>query len=492
MTLRTQFRALVATLALATLPTVAHAFSDCPANHVNDGYTCTEQTGAGKTGGFFRVTFPSDWDGDLVIINHGFDLNRLHIRPHETCSNASTVTCEQDSDCGPNAFCNEISYLGLDEVLLPMGKAVAAGTYTDTGWATFHSAKDIKDIIKYVKKSSGFGDQLQRVIVTGFSGGGAVTADATLKLKIDGAVPLCAAAAGGLTTWDVAHEVRLVYDYLCDDVAGAKFFAGSDVGQSGTGNSDNDAIALALKVDACFGILGVVPDDGHQAERLAKFLTLTQFTGDASHGGSGVNVASAVGFAVLGLGDFVHDPTRLKGKRIGFNDTLDYTALGTDPMLAADYDANVERLTAGKGRKQLRKVFWPDFTKGVGKKVSYPILSMAGANDWLVIPEFNRVYDDALTAGNKEYTQTWIESYGHCVFSQQEITALFTKYFQWLGPVGGPYGVQPTATDVSNACLALPGGVQGDTCNFDLAFSPGAIYDRVPQREDWPAAAKAP
>jgi hypothetical protein len=479
-------------LALATLPPVAYAFPDCPADHVTDGYTCTEQKSAGKTGGFFRVTFPSDWDGDLVIINHGFDLNDLHIRPHETCSNGSSYTCEQDSDCGGSAFCNDISYLGLDEVLLPMGKAVAAGTYTDSGWATFHSAKDIKDIIKYVKKSSGFGDQLKRVIVTGFSGGGAVTADATLKLKIDGAVPLCAAAGGGLPTWDVAHEVRLAYDYVCDGVAGAMFIWPSDVGQPNTENANADAIGVALKVDACFGILGLVPGDGHQAERLAKFLTLTRFTGDASHGGSGVNVASALGFAVLGLGDFVHDPKRLKEKRIGFNETLDYTWLGDDPILAADYEVNVERVTAGKGRKQLRKASWPDFTKGFGKKVAYPILSMAGANDWLVIPEFNRVYDDALTAGNKAHTQTWIETYGHCVFSEQEVTALFTKYFEWLGPVGGPNGTQPTPTDIANACLAQPGGVEGDTCNFNDAFAPGAIYDRIPPREDWPAAAKAP
>jgi pimeloyl-ACP methyl ester carboxylesterase len=491
MNLRTQSVSLTAILVLATLPAVADAFPDCPADHVIDGYTCAEQTGAGKTGGFFRVTFPSDWDGDLVIVNHGFDLNDKHIRPHETCSHTSDVTCEEDSDCGANKFCNNISYLGLDEVLLPMGKAVAASTYTDSGWATFHSAKDIKDIIKHVKKSD-FGDQLQRVIITGFSGGGAVTADATLKLKIDGAVPLCAAAAGGLTLWDVAHEVRLVYDYVCEGVAGATFVWPSDQGEPNTTNSDSDAISMALKVDTCFGILGVQPDDGHQAERLAKFLALTQFTGDASHGGSGINVASAVGLAVLGMGDFVHDPKRLKGKRIGFNDTLDYTTLGSDPMLAADYDDNVERLTAGKGRKQLRKAFWPDFTKGRGKKVSYPILSMAGANDWLVIPEFNRVYADALAAGNKAFTQTWIETYGHCVFSEQEMTALFTEYFEWLGPVGGPYGVQPTATDISNTCLALPGGVAGDTCNFDLAFAPGAIYDRVPQREDWPAASKAP
>jgi hypothetical protein len=489
---RTQWQALVAMFALAVLPAIAQAFPDCPADHVIDGYTCDEQTAAGKTGGFFRITFPSDWDGDLVIVNHGFDLNDLHRRPHETCSHSSSLTCAQDSDCGSGNFCNDISYLGIDEVLLPMGKAVAASTYTDSGWATFHSAKDIKDILKYVKKSSGLGDQLKRVIVTGFSGGGAVTVDATLKLKIDGAVPLCAAAAGGLPTWDVAHEVRMVYDYICDGVPAAKFLWPSDEGQPNSPNSGSDAIGVGLKVDACFGILGLVPDDGHQAERLASFLDLTRFTGDASHGGSGVNVASALGFAVLGLGDFVHDEKRLKGKRIGFNEGLDYTDMGDDPMLAAAYDTNVERLEAGKGRKQLRKASWVDFTKGFGKKVAYPILSMAGANDWLVIPEFNRVYTDALTAGGKAHTQTWIETYGHCVFSEQEVTALFTKYFEWLGPVGGPYGTQPSATDISNACLALPGGVAGDTCNFDLAFSPGAVYDRIPQREDWSTSAKAP
>jgi dienelactone hydrolase len=331
------------------------------------------------------------------------------------------------------------------------------------------------------------------VIITGFSGGGAVTADAILKLKIDGAVPLCAAAGGGLPTWDVAQEVRLVYDYVCAGVPNANFNDPPDVGQVNNSlNPDNDALVLALKVDRCFGIIGLAPDDGHQAERLAKFLALTSFTGDASHGGSNINVASALGFAVLGLGDFVHDKKRLHEKRIGLNDTLDYTTLGSDPLLAADYDANVQRLTAGEGRKPLSKASNPDFTKGFPKKVSYPILSMAGANDWLVIPEFNRVFTDALTAGGKAYTQTWIDTYGHCVFSEQEITALFTKYFEWLGPVGGPYGTQPTAADIESACLALPGGVDGDTCNFNTAFSPGAIYDRIPQRADWPAAAKHP
>ena len=93
MKVRTQFQALAAVFALATLPAVANAFSDCPENHVADGYNCTELKGAGKTGGYFRVTFPSNWDGDLVIYNHGFDLNDLHIRPHESCSQSKSAPC---------------------------------------------------------------------------------------------------------------------------------------------------------------------------------------------------------------------------------------------------------------------------------------------------------------------------------------------------------------------------------------------------------------
>lgn len=474
--------ALIAALAVASAPGLAHAFDDCPASSPG----CTEVKGAGKAGGFFRVAFPTNWDGDLVIVNHGFDLNDKHIRAHEVCSDDKSP-CEQDSDCHPGAFCNNISYLGLDTILMPKGKAVAAGTYHQSGWATFGSAKDLKDIIKAVKKNATFGKQLKRVIITGFSGGGAVTGDAILKLKIDGAVPLCAAVGGGLPTWDVAMDIRLVYDFLCDNVSGAKFQSAPDVGETNAGNSSAESTAMATKVDVCFGNLGFFPDDGHQDDRLATFLALTQFSG-LDHG-DGVNLASAMGFATLGLGDFVQDPSRLKGARIGLNDTLDYASMGTDTVAATALDSGVERLTAGSGRKTLTKASYPDFVKGKGAKVNYPVMMMAGAEDWLVIPEFGNVFTTAMTTGSKPYTQTWINTFGHCVFTPEETEAVFNKFFEWMGPVDGTRGTQPTKEDVAAECINV-GGVDGDTCNFNGTFAPGQIYDRIPPRADWPAAAK--
>ena len=142
--------------------------------------------------------------------------------------------------------------------------------------------------------------------------------------------------AGGLPLWDTAMDLRLVYDYLCDDVPGAKFNVEPDEGLPNGSDSDQDAIGMALKVDACFGVIGVQPDDGHQAERLAKFIELTRFTGHAAAGGEDIHVAEAIGLATLGLGDFVHDPNRLDEKRIRRNETIDYTTIGDNPTLAAD------------------------------------------------------------------------------------------------------------------------------------------------------------
>lgn len=534
--------ALFAAIAFALLPAATQAASPCDAP-MSDGFACddgeyctvgdtclageckeyianqcTEMQAVGKKGGYFRIAFPAVWDGDLVIANHGFDLNDLHLRPHNVCSNNVSQTCEVDSDCtGMSVFCNKISFMGVDGIVLPKGKAIAAGTYHHSGWAPFGSAKDLKDIITYVKKHPTYGSQLKRVIITGFSGGGAVTGDAILKMKIDGAVPLCAAVGGGLPTWDVAMDIRLVYDFLCEDVVGAKFQSQPDIGEPNTLNSSGDSLTMALKVDSCFGNIGVQPDDGGQAQRLADFLALTQFSG--MDYGDGFTLAQAMGFATLGLGDFVQDPDRLKGKRIGFNDAVDYSAMGTDLLLAAELDGartcsgnamltcsvdadcssvmagtcegGVRRLTAGVGRKKLTKASYPDFTKGRGKKVDYPIVLMAGAADWLVLPEFGNVFTTALTTGSKAYTQTWIDSFGHCVFTQQEMQATFDKFFDWLGPYEGPAGAQPTKLDIHARCNAL-GGVDGVTCNFNDTFAPGNLYDRIPERSDWPAAAKQP
>ena len=462
----------------------AVAFDDCPT-----GVPCTHLTGSSKKGSHFRISVPENWDGDLFLINHGFNLNQRDIRPHETCKNSSDA-CEADLDCGDaeedsNAVCNVISYFSIDEMMLPLGKAVAASTYSQTGWSVFKSRKDLKEILKFMKKASkDLGRKVERVFVTGFSMGGAVTVDATQRMKINGAVPLCPAAGGGLPSWDSAVDVRLIYDYLCDEVGGKSFNSPPDVGESNTPNSDADAIGMALTVNNCFGNLLPSGDSGEaaaQADRLARFRDLTKFSG------TNFELPVFMGFVTLGMGDFVRDKKRLAAKPIGWNaePDLDYTVI--DSVEAAAFDAAVERLTAGRGRKKLSKNTRIDFTKGKGKKADYPIVVLAGTADWVAVPEFQRVFADAVALGGKTITNAWVDTPGHCTFSFQEIQATLEAFLDWNDGAD-----QPTKEDIESRCLALPGGVQDDTCNFDNAFSPPHLTARVPARSDWFPAAQAP
>ena len=434
------------------------------------GVDCEEHLGVGKKGSHFRLTIPTNpvWNGDVVLINHGFDLDQASIRPHHTCKVIGGA-CTTNADCG-SATCNDISYLGLDAFFLPRGMAVAASTYSLTGWSVFNSRKDLQDILTFMKKTPGIGSPT-RTFITGFSMGGAVTVDASLRMnptRIQGILPLCPAGAGGVPTWDAAHDARMAYDYVCGDVSGAGFFSASDEGDSA------NEVAMALKVNNCFG--NVLPEDdpveaANKAARLAQFKTLI------GHTGTDFEVVVLMGFATQGMYDLVHDKDKLSDKRYGNNIGLVYNDAGLD--------AGIERVEEGKGRKKLNKNYFVDYTRGKGGKLEYPIVHLANNADFLTVPAFQSVFMQGTDDGSKARTTAWIDGGGHCNFTPEEIEATATEFMDWVD--GDP---QPTAADIEATCLALPTGNAGTTCRFDLPFVPPLLSDRAPRRADWPAAAQ--
>ncbi len=470
------------------------AMAQCPS-----GSACTEYLGQGKKGSFFRLLVPDAWDGDLFVINHGFDLNPLNISAHHVCQNtnplAAPVTCASDADCTGISVenCNEISTMGFEDILIPDGKAVAAPTYSQTGWSVFQSRKDIKDILKFMKKEPAIG-RPDRVIVSGFSMGGAVTVDAIMRMKrgkdIHGAIPLCPCSGGGGVTWDIASDLRAAYDYLCDSVPGGFFASPHDVGEATMGE-----LTMALKMNKCMGI--IFPDSdpieaAAQIQRRDDFVTMTGFSGTVT--GGSANLLTVGGYAVLGMGDLVDDKKRLHGKRFGWNEGLDYSVIGSDPVLAAAFDAAVPRLTPGKGRKKLAKNTLVSFLKGKAKKVNYPIMSLAGNQDWVCIPEFQKFLADTATEGGKELEQIWGSAAGHCQYTPFEIEAVVREYFDWLDtfdPINHLGEDRPDGASTEARCLALSGATPAD-CNFDNAFTPPALNTRMPPRADWPEVARNP
>lgn len=453
------------------------ASAQCP-----PGIGCTEYLGAGSKGSFFRILVPDDWDGDVFLVNHGLDLDPLSIQPHNTCKGDAARACTTNAQCagvGPGV-CNKISMIGIDSIVLPKGKAVGASTYSDTTWAVFKSRYDLKDMIRFMTKRGP--GRPTRIIATGYSGGGGVTVDAVMRLTpgklIHGAIPLCAASPGGLPLIDTATDFRLVYDYLCDDVPGGSFASLPDVGDFTMTQTE-----FALRANTCLGLLAASPDPTEaaaQAARREALFAMTKFSG------SNIDLFSTLGFPTLAMGDFVNDPTRLNGKRPGWNDMVDYT-----DVVGADFNAAVERFGRGPGRAKMAKNTNVDFTRGNGRRVNYPIMSFAGTSDYIVLPEFQKVFADSAALGGKDHAMIWGSTGGHCLFTPLELRAVFEEYLEWLDSYGTVDEDQPTTADVLARCLSLPGATPNQ-CNFDTSYTPPPLITRVPARPDWSEAARNP
>jgi dienelactone hydrolase len=459
------------------LLTVAGARAQCP-----PGIGCTEYLGTGRGGSYFRILVPDAWDGDLFVVNHGLELDPLTIAPHNACRGATSRACSTDADCagvGPGV-CNKIGFLGVDQIVLPKGKAVAASTFRETSWAVFHSRFDLKQVIKFLGKHGP--GRPKRIIMTGISGGGAVTVDAILRMKagkmIHGAIPMCPASAGGLPVVDSATDVRLVYDYLCKDVPGATFSSLPDVG-----NPELSEIEFGLRMNTCIGWLAPSGDPGEAAAQLARKNAMYAMT---KIPGPDFNLVHVMGFSVLAMGQFVEDPARLAGRRPGWNDTVDYT-----PTSGAEVNAAIPRFGPGPGRKKMAQNSDVDFTRGTARRVNYPILTLAGRTDHICPPGFQKLFADAATYGGKDHATIWGSTHGHCVFTPSEMRAVFEAYLDWLDAYHQPNVHAPTTADVRARCLALP-GASPSQCNFDPGFVPTPLSDRVPPRPDWPLAVREP
>lgn len=457
------------------------ASAQCP-----PGAGCTEYLGKGSKGSYFRILVPDPWDGDLVIVNHGLELDPLTIAPHNTCKSDPDTPCSSDTDCAavPPRSCNKITLLGLDGFLLPSGKAVAASTFSQTSWSAFQSRYDLKDIIKFMRKKGP--GRPKRIVVTGISGGGAVTVDATMHLKpgklIHGAIPLCSCSGGGLPSMDGATDVRLVYDWVCDGVPGGTFSSLPDVGDPTMSQID-----FAVTANTCLGLLAPSADPVEAAAQRARretLFALTKFPGTAT------DFVTVIGFAILAMGDFVDDPERLNGRRLGWNEGLDYTSV-LDSSAAQAFNDAVPRFGPGKGRRKMSRSTYVDFTRGVAKRVDYPLLSFSGREDFICLPEFQKMYADAAALGEKKHAMIWGSTGGHCSFTPQELRSVFEAYFAWLDTFDTAVPSEPTTADVLARCLSLPGATSSQ-CNFDTAFTAPPLAHRFPARADWPEAARNP
>ncbi len=390
----------------------------------------TELTGQTAGGAYYKIMVPDGWqpaDG-LVIWNHGFDLSPI-----------GPVT-----DLGP-----------LAEVQLAEGYAVAASSYSLTAWAVFESHLDNQQMVQAFEAEFGTPDQ---VFITGASAGGIVTArdvEEGLIPNVVGAMPICGAVAGS-RFWDVAVDLRLLYDYLCADVPGAAIPGGAN-GLPFPPDPAFDNNALALAVNQCFGLL--TPPTPEQTARLGQLLALTGLPVEF--------VLTDMAFVTFGLADLVYDPRKNAGYPAFDNANVDYgdAAVNTD----------IERVAPDQ---ITRKRFLGNYTPS-GKVGDVKIVSIHTDKDGLVIVENENEYASVVPAGNLTTGIIVEDTPSHCGFTPAETAAAWETLRGWVA--GLP---QPTPQNLQDTCDALVlGQLAEGPCRYDPSFMVPDLDDRVRLRD---------
>jgi hypothetical protein len=426
---------------LAGAPAVLEAQGNCP-NGFAAGTTC--YAGVDEHGAHFLIAVPKDYTNQLVLWNHGYTL-----APPAPLGAA---------DLGP----------GL--LLLSQGYAVAASSYRPDalglgGWAVADGAEDTERLRLGFTQLVG---QPDLTFVIGASEGGLITAaiierfgandDGTLNYQ--GALPLCGPLAGGRRNLYGGFDLRVVYQYYCQnlprpDETPYPLFLGLAPDNTITPEEE------AARVNECTGVL--LPPDRRtpqQLENLANILNVVHIPESF--------LLTDMGLATFALQELVL--VRTQGRNPVTNLGVTYTGSTDDEAL----NAGVFR--AGSDPDA---VAWLVAAYDPTGAVSMPTFAVHTIGDGEVIVENERAYRQTLrAAGNgSNLFQMYTNANGHCEFSQSEVMASFAGLRAWVDT-----GTRPTQDEIVDLCEQFRGEL-GDTCNFNTTFTPRRFESRVRPRE---------
>ena len=385
---------------------------------------------SGRTGGgaFYRMVVPDVWNGNLVIWNHGFDLD--------------PPSALDAGDMGP-----------LAPLQLSEGYAVAASSYQQNGWAVFKTKNDLQQLVAAFRGRFG---QPNEIIVTGASLGGIVTASAIEEANlgnVTGAYAICGAVAGS-RNWDGAVDLRLAYDAVCANTPDAAIPGGAGGLPK---NSTMTPTEMALKVNACTGILTPPAyQTAQQQANLAKLLGVTKLPASF--------LITDMGFATFGLQNLVYDQGKLAGKIAIGNRYVDYDD--------AQVNASIARVTPNPGAaNRMAKSYTPTGNVGQTK-----IVTLHTDKDGLVIVENESEYASVVPAANLATGIVVEAAPSHCGFTGAETVAGWESLRGWLAGAA-----KPSAASIQGLCSYISGGAPGQ-CRIDPSFVVPDMDGRVRPR----------
>ena len=400
-------------------------------------------TFAGQTasGAYFQIETPANWQpgNGLVLINHGFTLDSP--RPNPSLGEAVLRT-----------------------KILSQGFAIAASSYSDSGWATFRIGQDYRELMSEFRRVFGAPGS---IITAGGSLGGLVSIQlAELAARgefdpVDGVLALCP-AVGGSKIWDQAFDVRVSFDALCGGTLGGDLPNGlssfpyalkpEDVAG---GPRDSALIEVAAAGAKCLGMgVNSLLQTSGMRDRRARFNAINNTTDDA--------IPNLLYYATFGLTDLLFDPLKLN-QQVGFdNRAVNYGDLAVD--------SSVRRVSADPlARYRMLRNYTPTGLIGSSK-----LLAVTTTADPILPAAHLAVLNDRFPPAQTRRILVKETAGTHCGFSEAELIGAWNTLSGWV-KTGATPAVDTLPTTLNLACEnARIGGPQNQpgvngACRFQTA-----------------------
>ena len=425
----------------------------------------------GSIGGArYTIEVPQPWNGTLFLYSHGY------VAP----GGNNPASASPDPVTG--------------QWLLAGGYALAASSYSSTGWAIEPALHDQAALLDYFQKHVG---KPGRVIAIGASLGGIITAGLIQAYpdRFAAAMPLCGVLAGGVATWNtgldaayafktlLAPQSQLQLVHITDPAANAKLAADIVAGASQTQAGKARIALVSALADLPGWFLPTQPEPA-----------ATDYDAQAA---AQLQWESRVDFPFAFR--YRAELEKRAGGNVSWNTGVDYRhQLDISPdrdevaalyrAAGLDLNADLAALNVGANIKpDAGAVAYLDRYISFDGDITVPVLTMHTTADGLVVPQNETAYADVVRSAGKQdlLRQVFVHRAGHCAFTSAEVITLIKTLLQRLDTgTWDDAALRPAALNA--AALAL--GSQDNAIGGILAASP-AFADFSPGPYPRPAAA---
>jgi pimeloyl-ACP methyl ester carboxylesterase len=345
---------------------------------------CTD--GSLAHGALYRICFPDQWNGDLVLFAHGYVAPQEELAlPEEVVGGQSTST-----------------------LVTGLGYAYATTSYRANGLIAPEAVDDLLELVDTM--DARYRPDPWRRVVVGFSEGGLV---ATLAVerhpdRLDGALAGCGPIGDFLAQLDYIDDFRVVFDYFFPGLLPGDALNIPDALRDRWEQLYVPAIALALaaRLDAARQLLNVTraPVAGDDIRSTAE------------------TVVGLLWYNVFGTADAQQ---RLGGQPYD-NTQRVYAGSSDDAAL----NVGVERYQADPSAQAGLARFT---TTG---SLAVPLVNLHTSGDPIVPFSQSALYGQKVgrAGATAQFTQVDIDRFGHCTFEAQELLDAFSQLWVSIGP----------------------------------------------------------